>query len=104
MQKKIPMRRCVGCRVSRPKRELIRVVCSAEGRVELDTTGRLPGRGAYVCPSAACLEKAIKSRALERAFADKAGHGVKPGEAMLEALRQRIAELERANGEGGGAQ
>ena len=52
----------------KPKRELIRVVRSPEGAVSLDFRGKLPGRGAYVCPNPACLAKARKSRALERAF------------------------------------
>ena len=68
MPKKIPMRQCVGCREMKPKRELIRVVKSPEGTVSLDFKGKLPGRGAYVCPRSECLAKARKSRALERAF------------------------------------
>ena len=68
MPKKIPMRQCVGCREMRPKKELIRVVKSPEGVVSLDFKGKLPGRGAYVCPDGACLAKARKSKALERAF------------------------------------
>ena len=68
MQKKIPMRQCLGCREMKPKRELIRAVKSPEGVISLDFKGKAPGRGAYVCHSAECLKKAIKSRALERAF------------------------------------
>ncbi len=68
MPKKIPLRQCVGCRDMKPKKELIRVVRSPEGDVSLDFKGKLPGRGAYVCPDPACLAKARKSRALERAF------------------------------------
>ena len=68
MPKKIPMRQCVGCREMKPKKELIRVVRSPEGQVSLDFRGKLPGRGAYVCPDPACLARARKSRALERAF------------------------------------
>ena len=68
MQKKIPMRQCVGCREMRPKRELVRVVKSPEGEISLDFKGKAPGRGAYVCPNAECLKKARKARALERAF------------------------------------
>ena len=68
MPKKIPMRPCVGCREMKPKKELIRVVRSPEGQVSLDFRGKLPGRGAYVCPDPACLAKARKSKALERAF------------------------------------
>ena len=64
--KKIPMRMCVGCREMKPKRELIRVVRSPEGAVSMDPGGKKPGRGAYVCRSAACLQRAIKQRQLER--------------------------------------
>ena len=66
--KKIPQRQCVGCREMKNKRDLIRVVRSPEGTISLDFKGKLPGRGAYVCPDPACLAKARKSRALERAF------------------------------------
>lgn len=66
--KKIPQRQCVGCREMKDKKALIRVVKSPEGQVSLDTVGRKPGRGAYVCPDPECLRKARKSRALERAF------------------------------------
>ena len=65
-QKKIPMRMCVGCREMKPKKELIRVVRPPEGSVMLDRTGKAAGRGAYVCPSSACLEKARKAKPLER--------------------------------------
>lgn len=68
MPKKIPMRQCVGCREMKPKKELIRVVRSSEGAVSLDFKGKLPGRGAYVCPDAECLKRAKRSKALERAF------------------------------------
>ena len=68
MAKKIPMRMCVSCREMQPKKELVRVVRTPEGAVVLDTTGRANGRGAYLCKKCACLEKAIKSRALERAL------------------------------------
>ena len=68
MQKKIPMRQCVGCREMRPKKELIRVVKSPEGEISLDFHGKAPGRGAYLCPDPECLKKAIRAKALERAF------------------------------------
>ena len=68
MQKKIPMRQCLGCREMKPKRELIRVVRSPEGEVGLDFRGKANGRGAYLCPSADCLKKAIRAKSLERAF------------------------------------
>ena len=67
--KKVPQRQCVGCRTMREKKELIRVVHSSDGAVSLDFSGRLPGRGAYLCASEECLKKARKAKALERAFA-----------------------------------
>lgn len=66
MQKKIPMRQCMGCRERKPKKELVRVVRSPEGTVSVDLRGKAPGRGAYICPNPECLKKAVKSRALER--------------------------------------
>ena len=68
MQKKIPMRQCLGCREMKPKKELIRVVRSPEGEISLDFKGKANGRGAYVCPNPDCLKKAVRARALERAF------------------------------------
>lgn len=68
MQKKIPQRQCLGCREMMPKRELLRVVRSPEGVVTLDSKGKAPGRGAYVCPKAECLKRAVKSKALSRAL------------------------------------
>ncbi len=68
MQKKIPMRQCLGCRAQKPKKELIRVVRSPEGDISLDFRGKANGRGAYICPDPACLKKAVKAKALERAL------------------------------------
>ncbi len=67
-QKKIPMRMCTGCREMKPKKELIRVVKTVDGEIKLDTTGKLNGRGAYICKSPECLKKARKANALSRAF------------------------------------
>ena len=67
-QKKIPIRRCAGCNSQKPKKELVRVVRSPQGEISLDTTGKKPGRGVYVCPNAACLAKAQKAKRLERAL------------------------------------
>ncbi len=64
--KKTPIRRCVGCMQAFEKKTLIRVVRSPEGEVSLDFTGKKSGRGAYVCRSAACLKKAIKSKRIEK--------------------------------------
>ena len=59
---------CVACREMRAKKDLMRIVRTAEGELVLDLTGKLSGRGAYLCRDAACLNKAIKIRALERAL------------------------------------
>lgn len=66
--KKKPARQCIGCRESKEKKELIRVVKTPEGKIQLDRTGRLNGRGAYLCDSDECLKKARKSNALSRSF------------------------------------
>lgn len=68
MPKKIPMRQCLGCREMKPKRDLLRVVRSPEGTIALDLRGKASGRGAYVCRSTECLKKAIRSKAISRAF------------------------------------
>lgn len=62
------MRMCVGCREMKPKKELLRVVKKPDGHIQLDVTGKVSGRGAYVCPRRECLEKAIKHKQLERAL------------------------------------
>ncbi len=67
-KRKIPMRMCTGCREMKPKGTLIRIVKTPEGEIRLDATGKLNGRGAYVCRSVECLKKAQKSGALPRAF------------------------------------
>lgn len=64
--KKIPLRMCTGCMEMKPKKELIRVVKSPEGEVSVDLTGKKSGRGAYVCKSSECLEKAFKAKRLSR--------------------------------------
>jgi len=68
MQKKIPQRQCMGCRERKAKREMIRVVRCTDGTVTLDFSGKLNGRGAYVCPDPECLKKAIKSKSLDRSL------------------------------------
>ena len=66
MEKKTPMRQCLGCREMLPKRELMRVVRSPEGVISFDPVGKAPGRGAYICRKVECLNKAMQIRALER--------------------------------------
>lgn len=68
MNKKIPMRMCVGCQEMKEKRSMIRVLKTQEDAFCIDTTGRKNGRGAYICKSRDCLEKAIKNHGLERSF------------------------------------
>jgi len=68
MQKKIPQRQCMGCRERKAKKELIRVVRCTDGSVQLDFSGKLNGRGAYICPDPACLAKAQKAKSLERSL------------------------------------
>lgn len=66
--KKVPMRQCVGCGEMKPKKELIRILKTSENEIILDKTGRKNGRGAYICSSVECLEKAVKNHGLERSF------------------------------------
>ena len=68
MQKKIPQRQCMGCRERKEKRQLIRVVRTPQGNVTLDFSGKLNGRGAYICPNPECLKKALRSKALDRSL------------------------------------
>ena len=89
MPKHIPERQCLGCREMKPKAELVRVVRSPEGTVSLDLRGKAPGRGAYICPSADCLKKAQRSKALSRSL------GVEIPPAFFEAL---AAQMEAADG------
>ncbi len=67
-EKKIPMRKCTGCGKVKPKNELIRIVKTPDGEIVIDKTGRKNGRGAYICDSAECLKKAIKSNAIARSL------------------------------------
>ncbi len=90
--KKIPVRRCVGCGEGKPKKELVRIVRTAEGEISFDATGRKAGRGAYLCHNAECLAKARKRKSLERAFSA----------AIPEDVYDRLAqEMEGEAGNGG---
>ena len=66
--RKVPLRMCVACRQMKPKQELIRIVRSQAGEINVDATGKAPGRGAYLCGSTECLERAHKTKALGRAL------------------------------------
>lgn len=66
--KRIPQRTCIGCNTTKNKNELIRIVKNKENEINIDKTGKMNGRGAYICDDIACLEKAIKTKKLERVF------------------------------------
>ena len=67
-EKKIPMRTCIACRIEKPKKELIRIVKNKENVFSVDRTGKLAGRGAYICDSTTCIQKLLKKRLLNHAF------------------------------------
>lgn len=68
IKKKVPLRKCTGCQQMKEKRQLIRVVRTDENQYYMDLTGRMSGRGAYICKNIECFEKAFKSKGLERSF------------------------------------
>ena len=68
MNKKVPMRQCVGCGEMKSKKEMMRVLKTAEGEIVLDVTGKKNGRGAYLCQTEECLKKARKTKGIERSF------------------------------------
>lgn len=82
--KKIPQRTCVGCGQVKSKKEMIRIVRSPEGDINLDRSGKKPGRGAYVCPDPECIAKAIQNKGLEKALQVKIGQETK--ESLLKEL------------------
>ena len=95
--RKIPLRRCSGCGESKPKRELVRVVRAQDGTVSLDLVGKKPGRGAYVCPRAACLARARKAKRIERALE------VSIPEEIYDAMTAEIARAEAQQAEASSA-
>ncbi len=86
--KKIPNRTCIGCNTQKTKKELIRIVKNAQGEIKVDKTGKLPGRGAYICNNSECLEKAVRSKRLEKSFE------MKIEEDIYEQLRNTIEKQE----------
>lgn len=86
--KKVPMRRCVGCMESKPKRQLIRIVASDE-EVAIDLTGKANGRGVYLCPDKECFVKARKKRAINRSL------GVDVPEAQLDKIYLELEAYEK---------
>ena len=86
--KKIPMRKCTGCGEMFPKKELIRVLLTPENEVKIDLTGRLNGRGAYLCKKTECLEKAIKTKAISRSL------GINIESGIYENLKKELEDNE----------
>jgi predicted RNA-binding protein YlxR (DUF448 family) len=84
--KKIPLRRCNGCGEMKPKKELIRVILTPTGEIELDKTGKKNGRGAYVCPQEACFAKARKTKAFDRSL------GVSVPDEIYERIGKELAD------------
>ena len=74
--KNIPERTCIGCNVKKDKSNLLRIVKSSDGNINIDNTGKLNGRGAYICKNIDCLEKAMKSKRLEKSFKMKIDLGI----------------------------
>ena len=87
--KKIPMRKCVGCQEMKSKKEMIRVLKTTEDEIVLDTTGKKNGRGAYLCFSRECLDKAIKNHGLERSLKSAV-----PDE-VYERLKKELEDIEK---------
>lgn len=83
-KKKIPMRKCLGCEESKPKKELLRIVRSPEGVVSVDLKGKSSGRGCYICPSLSCYEKVVKNKLLEKALE------IEIGEEVLNFLKENV--------------
>lgn len=86
---KIPMRQCTGCREMKSKKEMIRVLKTPEDEIVLDTTGRKNGRGAYVCPSVECLDKAIRNHGIERSLKTSVP------EEVYEDLKKELSKIEK---------
>ena len=84
--KNLPQRTCMGCNSKKDKKDLIRIVKNKEGIISIDKTGKANGRGAYICNNINCLEKAIKTKRLEKAF------GTKISEEIYESLRGVIVD------------
>ena len=89
-ERKTPMRMCVGCREMMPKRDMVRIVRGVDGTVSVDRTGKLSGRGAYLCLRSECFVRAIKIKALERMLEVSIGEELR--EALAKELERRAEE------------
>ena len=86
--RKVPMRQCIGCREMKSKKEMIRILKTTEDEVIIDTTGKKNGRGAYICPSRECFQKAVKNKGIERSL-----NMASPNE-VFETLEKEIEPIE----------
>ena len=84
--KKIPLRKCTGCGEMKPKKELVRVIKTVDEQILMDLTGKMNGRGAYVCRDEECLKRAIKTKAIERSL------GISVSEEVYEQLKKELGE------------
>jgi len=85
-QRKVPMRKCIGCGESKSKFDLVRIVKNKENEIFVDDTGKANGRGAYICKDPDCLNKAIKTHALNKAF------GMNISDSVYEDLKSSLIE------------
>ena len=85
--KKIPYRTCVGCQERKPKRELLRIIRTPDGKIEIDITGKKSGRGAYLCYNMTCFQDAIKK--------DRIGKALKTGlsKKIIKELEEKLSEI-----------
>ena len=86
-EKKIPTRKCIGCNEMKEKKMLVRIVRNNEGIINVDTVGKMPGRGAYICKSTECFDAAVKAKRLERSFKTRIPEDIYPK------LREIISEI-----------
>ena len=86
-KKKVPERKCVGCSEVKPKKELVRIVRTPEGELLLDESGKLSGRGAYICPKKECFEKALKAKRIEKSLE------VSLSEDFCNSVRKKLSEV-----------
>lgn len=87
--KKVPMRQCVGCRELRNKKDLMRILKTPDNNVIFDDTGRMNGRGAYICPSVECLKKARRTKAIERSL------DISISDEVYDAIERQMSELDK---------
>ena len=87
--KKVPMRQCVGCRELRNKKDLMRMLKTPDNNVIFDDTGRMNGRGAYICPSVECLKKARRTKAIERSL------DISIPDEVYDAIERQMSELDK---------